>query len=278
MEVRMSTPAAIDLGAVQKMLLLPLWGRAEESRKPRPLLRDSTAVRVIQSMDYDFTTIARNISEVTRVAWIACSLHADRTIRAFLERHPDATVVNLGCGLDTTFERVDNGSVAWYDLDLPDTIELRRHYIPEGARNKFLACSIFSNEWLAHVRGAASLFFLSMGVLYYFDEGLIRAFLITLANEFPESEALFDVCSPAGMRIANEKVIKASGMGQDVMLHWGIKHTRDMEKWDPRIAVVEEYPVFRRLKCSFGFRSVLGLTLSDALRIMSIVHLRLKQA
>jgi O-methyltransferase involved in polyketide biosynthesis len=103
------------------------------------LLVDQVAVRAIDTMDYDFSTIAANINPITRAAWIVRSLHADAALRAFLREHPSATVVNLGCGLDTTFARVDNGTVTWYDLDLPDVIELR----------------VF--RWSAHVPGTVHL-------------------------------------------------------------------------------------------------------------------------
>lgn len=85
------------LGGVQRTLLLPLWGRAVETRKPHPLLADPTAVRILDSIDYDFSTIATKISFVSQLAWIARSLHIDRTIRRFLEQHPTGTIVNLGC-------------------------------------------------------------------------------------------------------------------------------------------------------------------------------------
>ena len=87
---------AIELGGVQKTLLLPLWGRAVETRKAHPLLVDETAVKIIGTIDYDFSIMARNISAITQLAWIARSLHTDRALREFLQRHPHATVVNLG--------------------------------------------------------------------------------------------------------------------------------------------------------------------------------------
>jgi O-methyltransferase involved in polyketide biosynthesis len=35
----------------------------------------------------------------------------DRLARAFLAEIPDGVIVDLGCGLDTRFERVDDGQV-----------------------------------------------------------------------------------------------------------------------------------------------------------------------
>jgi len=264
-----------DLGTVQKTLLLPLWGRAVEAAKPHPLLVDRTAAETVASIDYDFSTIASNISFISRLAWIARSIHTDRTIREFLARHPGATFVNLGCGLDTTFERVDNGRLLWYDLDLPDVIELRRKYIPPRERRHSIAGSLLDPAWMSRIDVADSAFFLASGVLYYFEEAEIRALFTRLAGAFPGSEILFDACSPRGMRVANRKVIKAAGMDETAFLKWGLPRASDIQTWDSRFAVLAEYPIFRNFRQGLTLREKWGTLMSDLLRIMSMVHVRL---
>jgi O-methyltransferase involved in polyketide biosynthesis len=145
------------LGSVQKTLLLPLWGRAVETRKREPLLVDRAAVEIIGKLDYDFSTIAANIRPITRLAWIARAIHVDRSVRELVARRPRATIVNVGCGLDTTFERVDNGQLSWVDLDLPDVIELRSRLVSQGPRRR----SILARH-LLHV-AVPGLSFLSHG-------------------------------------------------------------------------------------------------------------------
>ena len=264
-----------DLGTVQKTLLLPLWGRAVEAAKPHPLLVDRTAAETVAAIDYDFSTIASNISFISRLAWIARSIHTDRTIREFLARHPGATFVNLGCGLDTTFERVDNGRLLWYDLDLPDVIELRRKYIPPRERRHLIAGSLLDPAWMSRIDVADSAFFLASGVLYYFEEAEIRALFTRLAGAFPGSEILFDACSPRGMRVANRKVIKAAGMDETAFLKWGLPRASDIQTWDSRFAVLAEYPIFRNFRQGLTLREKWGTLMSDLLRIMSMVHVRL---
>jgi len=265
----------VELGSVQKTLLLPLWGRAVETRKTQPLLVDHAAAQIIATIDYDFSTMAHKISPITQLAWIARSLHIDRTLRGFLERHASATIVNLGCGLDTTFERIDNGRVCWYDLDLPDVMDLRKRFIPESARRHPIACSLLDDMWLHQLRITDSVLFVAAGVFYYFEESQLKPFFVKLAGAFPGAEVLFDACSPRGLKLANEKVIKAGGMDDSAMLKWGLRQATDMESWDRRIEVVSEYPIFRNLKGGLSIRKKLGTTISDVLRIMSMVHLRL---
>lgn len=268
-----SMPVA-QLGSVQKTLLLPLWGRAVEAAKPHPLLVDETAARIIAAIDYDFSTIAHNISRITQLCWIARSLHTDRAIRGFLERHPAATFVNLGCGLDTTFDRVDNGRLRWYDLDLPDVIELRSQYIPACPRREPLACSLVDDEWPRRIEAADSVFFIASGVLYYFEQKQVKAFLARLADHFPGSELLFDACSARGLRAANRKVIKAGGMDDAAVLKWAIERAGEIALWDRRIDVVSEYPMFRDMRRSLSVKEKWGTLLCDRLRIMSMIHLR----
>ncbi len=263
----------VVLGNVQKTLLLPLWGRAMESKKRHPLLVDQTAVKIIEQVDYDFVPLTQNLDQLTQIAWIKRSIIADKVIRKFVTRYPEGTVVNLGCGLDTTFERIDNGKLKWYDLDLPDVICLRSKFIPESERRRFIAASFLEKEWLTQIEVRGNVLFIAAGVFYYFQEHEIKDFIVRLINAFPGSELLFDVCSPIGMRIANKKVIESSGLDAKSYLTWGLKDKKDILVWDTRIKLIRSYYYFRTLK--IGLRNLLMGTLSDFLGIQYMLHLRL---
>lgn len=269
----MASPSAVKLGGVQETLLLPLWGRAVETRKPRPMLMDPAAVRIVDTMDYNFSTIAARTSFVSQLAWIARSIHIDRAIRQFLVEHPAGKVVNLGCGLDTTFERVDNGRLRWYDLDLPDVIALRSRYIQQGPRRSFVACSLLEESWINLIGKTEANLFVAGGVLYYFSEDEVRTFLGRLADRFPGAALVFDACSPRGVRIANKRVIEDAGMNSQANLKWGLETAGNIERWDERFRVLDEYPVFRGVKRTLSLKEKWGTWLSDRLGIMSMVHL-----
>ena len=126
-----------------KRLCFYRFGGVLKNRKNRnPLLVDETAVRIIEQVDFDFSQITQNIDDISQIAWIKRSLYCDLVIKEFLEKYPEGTIVNIGCGLDTTFERTDNGKLKWYDLDLPDVIELRSKFVKENERRKFIICII----------------------------------------------------------------------------------------------------------------------------------------
>ena len=274
----MSEKVAVDLGNVQKTLLLPLWGRAVESQKEKPLLVDRTAVRIVESVNYDFSTLTANLSDLTQAAWIMRSLCIDETIKGFLKKYPQGTIVNIGCGLDTTFDRIDNGSVLWYDLDLPDVIELRRQFIQETERRKFICASFLDECWLNEIGASANVLFIAAGVLYYFEENEVKEFLIRLADRFPGSEIVFDASSPRGIKTANRMVIKRSGLDEKSFLKWGLKNAETLTTWDKRFRVLNTHYYFGKNGQHLGLRIRLIGWVSDRLKIQYMVHLRMNGA
>jgi O-methyltransferase involved in polyketide biosynthesis len=123
---------------VAETMLTALHVRASEAGLPNALLRDESAQRLIEQIDYDFTRLKLN--KLDQISTILRVRQFDRYTLDFLIRHLSSVVVQIGCGLDTRFERVDNGLVEWYDLDLPEVIEFRRKLIPLTERNFMLGC------------------------------------------------------------------------------------------------------------------------------------------
>ena len=118
---------------------MPLYARALESRRKRPILEDPKAVEIVDSIDWDF----HRFRQRRRV--VGCALRSamfDVWVRDFMRLHPEGTVVEIGAGLNTRFERLDNGRVHWYDLELPDTVELRRRFFSDSERRITLAASV----------------------------------------------------------------------------------------------------------------------------------------
>jgi O-methyltransferase involved in polyketide biosynthesis len=270
----MSDKVNVDLGPVQRTMFLPLWGRAVESRKKHPLLVDKKALEIMEKVDYDFSPIAGNINELSRFAWIVRSLIVDKTVREFLERHPSGTVVNLGCGMDTTFERVDNGQCRWYDLDMPDVIDLRRKFITPEDRRVFLSQSLLDVSWIDRIKQDAGVLLVAAGVLYYQKENEVKLLFGTIAGRIPGCELVADVASPFGVRAANRMVIKAGGLDEKSFLTWGIENIGDIATWDGRIKIIGTEKYFRGRWLHLKPRYWLMSFLSDFMKIQYIVHMR----
>jgi O-methyltransferase involved in polyketide biosynthesis len=235
------------LSGVAETLLMTLYIRAMESQRPDALIKDEKAVALVTNMSYDFDRIRQvKMDEDDKVGVILRNLEFDRQVRNFLTRHPDAVVVHIGCGLDSRFERVDNGKVEWYDLDLPEVIEQRRKFIgDEGKRYHLLAGSVFDSAWLdkVSVHRQRPFLFLAEGVLMYFEEAQVKSLVLMLRDHFPGAELVFDAFSPFLVR-ANNLRMAISKFG--VRYHWGLRRGQEIEGWGDGIRLLDEWGYFDR--------------------------------
>ena len=222
-------------------LLITLYIRATESQRPDALIKDERAVALVTKMSYDFTRIRLKMPEYEKVTLILRNREFDRYARDFLTRRPEAVVVHIGCGLDSRFERVDNGQVEWYDLDLPDVIALRRKFIgSEGERYHLLGCSAFDNAWLDTVstHHQRPFLFLAEGVLMYFEETQVKSLVLTLRDHFPGAELVFDAFSPLHIRVSN---LRLSITELGTRFRWGLWRGQEIEGWGDGIHLLDEW-------------------------------------
>jgi O-methyltransferase involved in polyketide biosynthesis len=164
----------------------------------------------------------------------------DSLARDFLGVHPDGLVVDIGCGLDTRFFRVDNGHMHWLGLDLPEVIELRRSLIPDGKRNHTIACSVFDLTWLDEVeRNHKPVIFLAEAIFPYFPEREVRTVLSAIVKRFRRAEIAFDILSSRSVNIHNHTsgILKSTG----ARLNWSVNDPHALEKWGLKLMDVWGY-------------------------------------
>ncbi len=267
----------INLQGVQETLVIPLWARAKESQKVDPVLVDQRAVSILDALRFDCSKMDKALPEYYQLTWAVRAKMLDEEIKAFLVQHPAATVVNIGAGLDTSFERIDNGAVHWYDLDLPAVIELRKQIIPETARSKYIAQSIFDPEWSKAIGNPTDgLLFVACGVLPYFSEKEVKQLLASLATGFPGAEIVFDIGSRFFIWAGKWLLRWWTGMNIQSYMKWGIDSAQEIAHWDKRFQVLEEYPFFSKIKmdASWSKDTVYSMRRADRMHGFNIVHLR----
>jgi O-methyltransferase involved in polyketide biosynthesis len=186
----------IALGAVQETMLITLYGRALAARSGGALLSDPRAVDIVQALDYDFRPFAdeaRVLGAVLRTRML------DEMVRAFLVHVPRATVVEIGAGLNARFERLDNGTLRWVDVDLPDAMDLRRRFFTETARRTMVAASVLDPAWTDIVSSLGGpQFLIAEGVFGYLQEAEVKTALARIAETLPGSILAFDISSSRG--------------------------------------------------------------------------------
>jgi len=246
-----------ELGAVQRTLFIPLAARARETERKRPALRDPKAVEMVRSVVFDYATYGRGWGGFLTVLR---TLVFDWWTDQFLARHPAGTVVELGTGLNTRFERTDNGTVHWIDLDLPDTIELRRRFFADTGRRQMVAASLLDEDWMAAVeRLPGPYFFVSEGVLVYLEEEGVTRTLARIAGRFPGATLAFDTYSRRTLA-QQRKVSARRGLGAPWA--WACDDPRSLGRFGLRLvesAAITRPPAGLRSRLPSRYRYLLPL-------------------
>ncbi|MFX0174696.1 MAG: class I SAM-dependent methyltransferase [Candidatus Hodarchaeota archaeon] len=207
---------SIKYGSVQYTMLGPLWARAIYTQKYPELLDDKKAVEIHNKITVDLSEMEDYLQEWRALGLMMRAKSFDIALMKYLEKYPEATVVNLGCGLDTTFSRIDNGKIKWYDLDLPEAIEYRKQFIHESSRNIFIAKSVLDYSWFDDIEfdQKKGIFFIAGGLIYYFNEEEIKELFIRMTRRYPGGEIIFDALSKLAIWISEKRIKKYVKQGQ----------------------------------------------------------------
>ncbi|MEO3756526.1 class I SAM-dependent methyltransferase [Streptomyces sp. B6B3] len=222
------------LGGVQETLLVPLWARAVETRKRRGVLSDPRAVELVEALDYDFSpfddpkvVLGSNLRTLVFDAWV----------RRFLDEHPGGTVVEIGAGLNTRFERLDNGTVHWFDLDLPDVMELRRAFFDDTSRRHGIAASVTDASWVERVRRSPGPYFLAAeAVLFYLEEPAVRGVFGRVAERLPGVLLAADTASGLGLDTEGRQDVMSRAAAR---MRWHCADPRTVERWGAGIELLD---------------------------------------
>ncbi len=228
-----------SLEGVSKTLLMTLYVRARESQRPDGMIRDDRAVTMVNQIACDFSRLRMHRHD--EIAVIMRMRKFDTYVRDFLTRNPQGVVVHIGCGLDTRFDRVDNGRVEWFDLDVPDVVELRQKLIDINCdRYHMLTTSVFEDGWFYEVEQykPRPFMFVAEGVFPYFEEIQIKTLFLKLCDHFPGSELVCDAHTPFVIWVDNLQLAFARVKAR---LHWRLGHGKDIESWGVGIQLLDEW-------------------------------------
>ena len=181
--------AAPELRDVPETMLWTLHSRASEAMRGDGVIRDEKALEIYRSLDYDYQ---RSFGRAEPTLAMRAGLF-DQLLRDFLQRHPDAVIVNLGEGLETQRYRVDAPEALWISVDLPEAMEVRERFIKPDARHLHLAQSASDLSWMDQLPAARPLYVSAQGLFMYFEAAAVRELLQGVyARRSPEC-CVFDV-------------------------------------------------------------------------------------
>lgn len=269
----------IAKGTIQETMLGPLWARANYSKLYPEMLKDDMAFEIIEKVDYDFSETKEFLTgknDFRALGLLVRSKQFDNALLKYMEKYPQATIVNIGAGLDTTFFRVDNGKIKWYNLDLPNAIEYRKQFIKEGPRNKCISNSALDFNWFNEVEWSEEdgIFFIIGGLTYYFKEEDLRKLFLAMVGHFSGGEIVFDVMSKLAIKKFNQLAKK---MGKDEVVYFSVKNPESIfPQWSDKIQVLDWFPIWSRTKINQNWnkRTIKMIKLTRRLKTSKIVLLK----
>ncbi|KAH0793638.1 class I SAM-dependent methyltransferase [Histomonas meleagridis] len=234
-----------ELTGVPETLLIPLLARALEQEKPQNEIRfsDPKALEIKNQIDYDFTKFDKNLS---MTGCQSRTILIDRCLGNLINENPNCVFVNLGCGLDTRFFRLDNGQLDWYDLDLPEVIEFRRNFIEDTERHHAIPKSIFDESWSNDVKvNGRKVIILCEGTSMYFTREQNIEMLTYLKTNFPGASFVVELMTPF---IASHSDMHDTVSQTSAHFEWGTYDPKEIEAMCPGIKFIEYWSVSDEMK------------------------------
>lgn len=244
----------MELSNVSKTLFIPLWARAVETKKENPLIKDAIAVSILEKIPPELKDFKAKKSQIG-VA-IRSRILDDLTLD-FIKYNPQAVIVNLGAGLDSRFNRIDNGKISWYNVDLPPVIELRKNLLPiENERVHNIPASILEENFCSKViHKDLPVLLIMEGTSMYFTEEELKKLFSYLVKHF----------APAKMFIEfTTKFVVKHGKHHDAVdvnaspFLYGIEKVQDVENLNPKIKLVAARGLFKGYRKYLGFFGILS--------------------
>lgn len=222
---------------VPETMLIPLRARYNETYDKQSIINDPKSVEILNQIEYDFSG-KKEVSILSQKGVAVRTEILDNLTLDFLKRNPDGTVVNFGCGLDTRHYRLNNNRVRWYDLDVPEAIELRKHFFEETDKFHFISKSIFDFTWIEEIPKDKPVLFIAEGLFMYFVEQDIKNILLTVGRYFKGAEIIFESVSPM---IAKNTKMHSDVNKYQATFKWGIKTGKEIEQWNIGVKFINEF-------------------------------------
>ena len=198
------------LNGAAETMLQSFYARAMYSKNPKHKFKDEKAEEIVAKLDYDFSKASKDNTMSTGV--IARTVVFDELVSDFIKKNPDCTVVNIACGLDTRFYRMDNGKITWYNLDLPETIAIRNQIFEESGRVSTIGISALDPAWSKEVKVRGKMLFIIEGLSMYLTAEENGKILKIIKDNFDNACILMECLAKAWVKKEGiEKSIQQTG-------------------------------------------------------------------
>ena len=255
---------------VPETMIQTLYARAKESEKDNPMIQDDMAAEIVSKLDYDFSNADKD--KAMSYGVIARTIVLDEMVGRHLSKNPNTVVINIASGMDTRCYRMKGKYLRWYNVDLPETMEIREKFLTENGPIYQIAKSAMDASYMDEiVCDGENVLVVIEGLSMYLQEKDIREILNCFTNRFKGATFLIETMNPIVVRNFGEKSIE----GSNAKFTWGIKNGAALEKYNNNIKCLEDHSLVEGMEKMMPIYKVIGKipfirNLSNRIIVLSI--------
>lgn len=190
------------MNSVNKTLYIPLYGKAYVSKKGL-ILEDNKAEEIWAKEGFA-------LKGKSKSKWLAYYMGMrarvfDNWLRQQMVDKKDATVIYIGCGMDSRVLRVKTMGHKWYDVDFPQVIEERKRYYSETNDYKMIEGDARDCVWLENIPRRKHAIIIVEGVSMYLTTEEIKVLINALNTHFENIALMMDCYTVLSAKISKYK-------------------------------------------------------------------------
>lgn len=214
------------LKGVPETMLQTLYARARQSQSKHPLFSDKKAEEIVEKMNYDFSD-AKEDKKMEEVV-VNRTVVLDKMVREFLEKYPDSTVINMACGMDSRCYRNEGKFYRWYNIDLPDVMDIRSRFMEESDTILHIAGSVMDANWVSQIEvlPGKKVLVIIEGLTMYLSEEKISHLFELIGTSFSDVTIFTEVLSPYYVKNVRMKSIEKTKSS----FTWGAKNGKTLAR------------------------------------------------
>ena len=228
----------MNLEGVEKTMLLTLFAKAKHSQQKNHKFYDSKAIEVMSKVDYDFSIAEKD--KMMQLGTIARTIVLDEMVSNYINAHPECTIVNIASGMDTRFNRLDNGKINWYNVDLENSVKYRQKYIEDTDRVKTFAYSAMDPSWTQEILIRKDVLIIVEGLTMYLTQKDVEDIINIIDANFDECTIYMEIMPPISVKNTKEESIEDT----DSKFIWGVEKGDELTKFNHNFKWIKDVNLF----------------------------------
>jgi methyltransferase (TIGR00027 family) len=172
----------------------------------------------------------------------------DSIINEYISKKSSSTVINLGCGFDTRYWRIDNQKCTYIELDLPEVIEIKKEILKDYLNYEMIGCSVLDTVWIDRVtaKGNSNFLLVAEGLFMYLPKADVISLFKSFSERFNDSQIVLEVVTEKYTRgiwkqLLIMKVKHELGFDAGSSFDFGVKNASELESYGNGIKIIDEW-------------------------------------